>query len=206
MLTAAQFAERFSLARATVDNRHRDGKHLAVRMGDKNHVRYPAWQGKLVSNKTSRRTFEKVLSTLDPSNAWSAYQFFTLPSPLMGGQTPIEAWRERAGDELVGAAEAWVADHKPHGASMQPGVFMSLMKQIHSTEKFACRKAKATVRFTVTRISTAGASPGPDRQLAYKPGCSGWSPCGAFPRGFPQEIGAVSLGTPTGCPWFDDRS
>ena len=208
MLTAAQFAERFGLARSTVDHRHENNKLLALHVDGGHRVRYPAWQGKWVIDPLARQSFERVLKALSNGDEWSAFRFFTEPNVLLAGQTPIEAWSERTAHELVRAAESWAAvdpSSRQTRRTDRHESAPSLTRKIHSTEALICPRAKARVRFTVTRVSTAGAAPAPDPNLTYKPDCTGWSACGAFEMGFPQEVSAVAAGTPTGCPWFDER-
>jgi hypothetical protein len=114
MLTAAQFSERFRLALTTIDHRRRAWQLLGLRPeATRKTLRYPAWQGKMIAEPASRQLFESILQSLGPAGAWRAYEFFTSPSPVLSGRTPIEAWRMESRELLLQAAQAWRATGAP---------------------------------------------------------------------------------------------
>jgi hypothetical protein len=79
-------------------------------------------------------------------------------------------------------------------------------KRVVSDKQFQCSRAGSTIRFIVTEVSLQLSSPGIPAAIAFAPKCSGWPDCGAFPVGFPQEIGSVAVGVDTGCPYFNART
>jgi hypothetical protein len=107
MLTLSDFAERFGIRRALLDKRHAAGQLLALRLDGKQRYRCPAWQGRMVSDEASRKVFERLLELLGPGDPWSMYRFFTTASDLLGGKTPVEAWKASPPERLEAAAKAW---------------------------------------------------------------------------------------------------
>jgi len=74
-----------------------------------------------------------------------------------------------------------------------------------STTDYQCTRVGKTVQFTLKGVKLYGSHILP-AAIAYAPKCSGWSACGAFANGFPQELWAIPHGTKTGCPYFDNRT
>jgi len=109
MLRGEELAKRLGVSRATVDNQRGAGRLLALELGTKRGVRYPAWQSELVEDAAVRTAFESVLAALAKTGLWSRYRFFVQPAPALGGRTPIEALKAGEGDAVRRAAETWVA-------------------------------------------------------------------------------------------------
>jgi hypothetical protein len=112
MLRGEEIAERLNLSRARVDQRRVANQLLALELGTKRGVRYPAWQCELLEDATVRAAFESTLSTLATlasSGPWSRYRFFLQPAPALGGRTPVEALKAGEGDAVRRAAEGWTA-------------------------------------------------------------------------------------------------
>jgi hypothetical protein len=107
MLTLSDFAERFGIRRDSLDKRHAAGHLLALRLDDRKRYRCPAWQGRMLSDDSSRKRFELLLDLLSAADTWSRYRFFTTPSELLGGKTPVEAWKGSPPGQLEAAARAW---------------------------------------------------------------------------------------------------
>jgi len=82
---------------------------------------------------------------------------------------------------------------------------MSTTKRIVIDKTLTCQRAGTTVRVTVTEVALQLGTVGLPATIAHAPKCYGWPPCGAFPLGFPQEMGEVSISAVTGCPFFDGR-
>lgn len=109
MLTGEQLAKRTGLSRGTIDNRRKSHKLLALELGTKRGVRYPAWQTKLVTDVSTRRAFESTLAALAAVGPWSRYRFFTTAQPQLAGRTPIDALQTGEGDIVQRAADTWSA-------------------------------------------------------------------------------------------------
>lgn len=109
MLTGEALAERVGLARATIDNRRKAHRLLAVELGSKRGVRYPVWQADLVTGAETRKAFESALTALASTAPWSRYRFFLTPQPSLGGRTPIAALKAGEGDAVRKAAATWAA-------------------------------------------------------------------------------------------------
>jgi hypothetical protein len=107
MLTLSDFAERFGIRRDLLDKRHAAGHLLALRLDDRKRYRCPAWQGRMLADDSSRKRFEFLLDLLRAGDSWSRYRFFTTPSELLGGKTPVEAWKRSPPGQLEAAARAW---------------------------------------------------------------------------------------------------
>ena len=88
---------------------------LALDLGTKRGLRYPQWQCALVASSSTRDAFENALRALGDTGAWSAYRFFTQPSPALGGRSPLTALR--AGDTAgaKGAAATWATGEQGGG-------------------------------------------------------------------------------------------
>jgi|WetSurMetagenome_2_1015567.scaffolds.fasta_scaffold893152_2 hypothetical protein len=61
----------------------------------------------MLSNDLSRKRFEHLLDLLGAGDSWSRYRFFTTASELLGGKTPVEAWKGSAPGQLEAAAKAY---------------------------------------------------------------------------------------------------
>lgn len=109
MLTGEALAERVGLTRATVDNRRKAHRLLAVELGSKRGVRYPAWQADLVTDAETRKALESALTALATTAPWSRYRYFVTPQPSLGGRTPIAALKAGEGDAVREAAATWAA-------------------------------------------------------------------------------------------------
>jgi hypothetical protein len=109
MLTGEQLAKRLHLTRATVDNRRRTGKLLALELGAKRGLRYPDWQRELLQDTASRAAYERTLQALGGAGSWSRYRFFTQAQPALGGQTPIHALQTRNSEAVLRAAATWAS-------------------------------------------------------------------------------------------------
>jgi hypothetical protein len=109
MLKGEEIAKRMGVARATPDNQRRTGRLLALELGTKRGLRYPAWQCELVVDVDTRAAFESVLEALAGSGPWSRYRFFVTPAAALGGRTPVEALKAGEGDAVRRAAETWAA-------------------------------------------------------------------------------------------------
>jgi hypothetical protein len=109
MLTGETLGERVGLTRATIDNRRKANQLLALELGSKRGVRYPAWQVELLADAATRKAFESALAELGSTGPWSRYRFFVTPRPSLGGRTAIDALKARQGDAVRQAAEAWAA-------------------------------------------------------------------------------------------------
>lgn len=107
MLRGEEIAERLNLSRARVDQRRVADQLLALELGTKRGVRYPAWQCELLEDATIRAAFESTLAALAAIGPWSRYRFFLQPAPGLGGRTPVEALKAGEGDAVRRAAETW---------------------------------------------------------------------------------------------------
>ena len=115
MLTGDQVATRLGLSRATVANRRREGRMLALDLGTKRGLRYPQWQCALVASSSTRDAFEGALRALGSTGAWSAYRFFTQPSPALGGRSPLTALRAGETAGAKSAAATWATGEQGGG-------------------------------------------------------------------------------------------
>lgn len=115
LLTGEAFAAAVGLSRATVDNRRRAGKLLALELGAKRGVRYPAWQCGLLTDAALRTAFERVLSALVAVGAASAARFFTRESPALGGSTPLAALSAGETAAVLRAARTWARGEQGGG-------------------------------------------------------------------------------------------
>jgi hypothetical protein len=109
MLTGEELAERIGLTRATVDNRRKAHQLLALELGVKRGVRYPAWQTEMLTSAATRNAFEQALAALAGTGPWSRYRFFVTAQPALGGRTPIEAIKAGEGAAVQRAAQTWAA-------------------------------------------------------------------------------------------------
>ena len=115
MLNGEQMGKRLGLSRAAVDQRRLSGALLALEVSSRRGLRYPEWQAELLEDPESRRKFESVLRALAPGGAWSAYRFFSQPTPALNGQSPRAAWRHRSIDQLVSLAHSWAEKEQGGG-------------------------------------------------------------------------------------------
>lgn len=109
MLTGEALAARTGLARATVDNRRKANQLLALELGTKRGVRYPAWQAELLTDAATRKAFEASLAALAGAGPWARYRFFVTPQPALAGRTPIEALKAGEGSAVAAVAATWAA-------------------------------------------------------------------------------------------------
>lgn len=109
MLTGEQLAKLTGLSRGTIDSRRKSNKFLALELGTKRGVRYPAWQAELLTDVATRRAFESTLAGLTAVGPWSRYRFFTTAQPLLAGRTPIDALKAGEGEAVQHAADIWSA-------------------------------------------------------------------------------------------------
>ena len=115
MLSGEQLADRISTVRATVDNRRKENKLLAIDFGSKRGFRYPEWQARLVNDPGRRTVFEQTLDALAGKPAWASYRFFTTASPQLGGKTPVEAIEAGESVNVIDAASSWAESDQGGG-------------------------------------------------------------------------------------------
>lgn len=115
LLTGEAFGAVVGLSRATVDNRRRAGQLLALELGAKRGVRYPAWQCELLADAACRASFERVLAALAGVAPTSAVRFFTQAAPALGGRTPLDALQAGEAASVLRAAKTWARGEQGGG-------------------------------------------------------------------------------------------
>jgi hypothetical protein len=102
VLTPAEAGRRLGVSPVTVKNWRQRGKLLGIKFDDHQYV-YPLFQFAASPDEGESgivRHFGDILRALPYRSSWAKAQFFVVPLPSLGGQTPIEVLR------AVGSAEA----------------------------------------------------------------------------------------------------
>jgi hypothetical protein len=108
MLSAAAAGDEVGITRQAIDKRRRNGALLALPAGKD--YRYPAWQFAGGATLPGLKDVLRALGDIDP---WAKYRFFTTPSFTLGGRTPLERLKSKAGlGRVLQAAERFAANEQ----------------------------------------------------------------------------------------------
>lgn len=100
MLSSQDIGDKLGLSRETV-NQRRHARQLLALQHEARGFRYPAWQ----IEPGVRDAIADLLAELgENTDPWAAYLFFTQPSPLLGGKTPLKALKAGATADVLRAA------------------------------------------------------------------------------------------------------